>query len=578
MFCNQCGKEMPNEALFCPGCGAKREVIPNEAPVVNTETVAETPVQPVVPVQETPVMAQPAAPVQPAAPEQPVQAQPVAGAVPPAAPAKKSGGFPFKIMIPVAIAFVLLAVILVAVLLGGKGSKYDTYAEKELMYNYEEDVFYVFGDEDTTFEIEEDEMYSVFYSADQSRAAYLSYEEGDDSKMLYCIDNKNLEAKLIAEDVYFCKMSYDGEYIAYLQDVKDGKEGDLYIYCVKSGDITQIDSDVYPGTMALSSNGKWIAYVKDYESYDENTLCLGGVGRESVEIDDDGCTPISVTDNGKYLYYVNANYKLYLYNGKESEKIASDVNYDFCVNKDATEILYIKGDKTYYHTVKADDTVKVMSDSLYDVILPEDTVYYNNGGAYMLGLETFKGAVLQGQYEIFWFNNKGTDSETICYYAYDDSFAGKVSEDGKSFVYVSSGNLFKIDKLSEDMEETLLYTDVYVEAMVASDDLSKIYVAGDDELYYIKNADKAIEITNDLSEYEYGGYALAYNEKMGKVFFIEDDTLCYAGTNEKSVEEVEDDVYNVYEKDEGVIFVIDDDGDYIYYFMNSKEPVELELY
>ena len=147
MFCNQCGKEIPNEALFCPGCGAKREVMPEAAPV-----------EPVVPVQETPVMAQPAAPEQPAASEQPAQAQPVAPAVPPAAPAKKSGGFPFKIMIPVAIVFVLLAVILVAVLLMGKGSKYDTYAEKELMYSYEDDCFYVFGDEDTTFEIEEDDI------------------------------------------------------------------------------------------------------------------------------------------------------------------------------------------------------------------------------------------------------------------------------------------------------------------------------------------------------------------------------------------------------------------------------------
>lgn len=578
MFCNQCGKEIPNEALFCPGCGAKREVMPETAPAAPEEPVVAAPVAPV---QENPVSAQPVAPEQPAqaqpvALEQPAQAQPVAGTV---SPAKKSGGFPFKIMIPVAIVFVLLAVILVVVLLMGKGSKYDTYTEKNLKFNYEENIFYVFGDEDTTFEIEEDEIYSIFYSADHSRAAYLSYDEdSDDSKMLYCIDNKDLEAKLIAEDVYYCKMSYNGEYIAYLQDVKNGVEGDLYIYCVKTGDITKIDKDVYPGSFAMSPNGKWIAYIKDYESYDDNTLYLGGIGKESVEIDDDGCTPISVTDNGKYLYYVNANYKLYLYNGKESEKVASDVYYDFCVNKDATEILYVKGDKTYYHTVKADDTVKVMGDSLYDVIVPENTVYFNNGGAYMIGVETFKGAVLQGEYEIFWFNDKGTDSETICYYDYDSSYTGMLSEDGKSFLYVSSGNLYMIDELSEDMEKTRLFSDVYVEGLAASDDLSKIYVAGDDELYYIKSADKAVEITNDLSEYEYGGYSLAYNEKMDKIFFIEDDTLCYAGTNDKSIEEVEDDVYAVYEANGGVIFVIEDDYEYTYYFMNSKEPVELELY
>lgn len=568
MFCNQCGKEIPNEALFCPGCGAKREVMPEAAPV-----------EPVAPAQETPVMAQPVAPEQPVQAQPAAPAQPVVGAVPPAAPAKKSGGFPFKIMIPVAIVFVLLVVILVVVLAMGKGSKYDTYTEKELMFNYDENVFYVFGDEDTTFEIEEDYMDSVYYSADYSSAVYLSYEESsDEGKMLYYIDNKDLEAKLIAEDVYACKISYTGEYVAYVQDVKDYSEGDLYLYNVKSGDITQIDSDVYPYTLVLSPNGKIVSYLKDYENYDDNTLYLGGINKDSVEIDDDGCTPISVTDNGKYLYYVNASSKLYLYNGKESEKIASDISYDYCVNKDATEILYEKDGKTYYHTVKADDAVKVMSDYLYDVIVPENTIYFSNG-AYMVGLETFKGAIIQGEYEIYWFNTKGTDSETICYYDYDSSYAGLLSEDGKSFVYVSSGNLYKIDKLSEDMEETLLFSDVYVEGLAASDDLSKIYVAGDDELYYIKSADKAVEITNDLSEYEYGGYSLAYNEEMGKIFFIEDDTLCYAGTNEKSVEEVEDDVYSVFEANGGVVFVVEeDDYEYTYYFMNSKEPVELELY
>ena len=545
MFCNQCGKEIPNEALFCPGCGAKKEVMTDAA--------------------------------QPAAPAQPIQeapAQPV-GAVPPAAPAKK-GGFPFKIMIPVAAAFVVLVLVLVVVLVAGKGSDYDTYSKNELMANYEEGLFYVFGDEKNTFEVEEDNLYDVNYSADQSVAAYLSYDDDSDKGFtLYSITAKDLEGKMVAEEVTSCAISYTGEYIAYVQDAKDN-EGDLYLYCVKSGDITQIDSDVYAYTYTLSPNGKMIAYLKDYEYYDDNTLYLGGIGKDSVEVDDDGCYPISVTDNGKYLYYMNASEKLYLYDGKEAEKVASDVDDDFYVTNDGKEILFEKDGKTYYHNVKADDTVKVMSDYLYDVILPMDAVYFNSGITTTVGMETFKGAVIRGEYDIYWFNNKGTDTKKICY----STYLYQLSDDGKSFVYVEGGTLYKVDKLSEDMEATRYRTDIYVEEMAVSNDLSKMYVAGEDELYYIKNKETAVEITNGHSRYEYGGYSIAYSEIMKKVFFIEDDTLCYAGTNEKSVKEVEDDVYSVYAcTDGGIVFTIrDKDYDYEYYYVGKGDPVELELY
>ncbi len=57
MFCPNCGKEIPDNAVFCGNCGAKIEKKQPEAPVVK-ETPKQTPVQ-------TPVQTPKQTPVQP---------------------------------------------------------------------------------------------------------------------------------------------------------------------------------------------------------------------------------------------------------------------------------------------------------------------------------------------------------------------------------------------------------------------------------------------------------------------------------------------------------------------------------
>lgn len=549
MFCNQCGQPIPDNATFCPGCGAKREEMPNPA--------AQTPVE----AQAQPVEAQ--APV-----TAPVQQT----AVPPVADNKKDKGAAFntKLLIPVAGVFALLVIILVAVLALGGGSDNDMYAKNMLNYNYNENAFFVFPDTDKLYECEEEYLDDYLTNAAGDRAVFLAYDSYDE-KNLYYID-ADLEAKLIAEDVDNAYISYTGEYVAYFQDAEDSV-GDLYVYCVKNGSVSQIDKDVYLYNLCMSPSGKVLCYVGDYEDYSENTLYVGGVGRDSVEINDDGCKALSVSDNGKYVYYVNNDSKLYLYNGKDSEKIATDV-YNYLVNKDATEIIYVKDSKTYYHTVKMSEAVKVTSDTVYNVVLPHGVVSYTGNYANIVGVDTFKGTVLACYDNLVWLNEKGDNAVKIC--SSDNAY--QLSEDGKSILYVKSGDLYKVKKLNEKMEAVVVCDEKYVEQFVASADLSKVYIANDDELYYVKSEDKLVKISNDLT-YDYG-YYLAYNNAMDKVFFVEDDTLYYAGTKEKSAQEVEDDVDGLYAPEfaDGVVFcVYNGDYEWEYYYMDSKKAVELTI-
>ena len=178
MFCNQCGNQIPDDAMFCPGCGAKKEMM------------------------ETPV-AQPVAPVM----EQPVQ-QPVMGAVPPVMPQKKSGkpAIPFKMLILVAGAVVLLVIVLVAVFSKGGGSENDIRSKEELGYISDIHAFNVFPNTDDLYECEEEYVEGVQFNATYDSAIFMAFDDYAE-KMLYYIDNE-LEATLVAEDVNCAYISY----------------------------------------------------------------------------------------------------------------------------------------------------------------------------------------------------------------------------------------------------------------------------------------------------------------------------------------------------------------------------------
>lgn len=533
MFCNQCGKQIPDDTAFCPECGAK---------VDGAAGQAATPVAPV----------QAAAPVTPAAP---VQA---------AAPAKAAGAPAEKKKLPivpiaVAAGVVVVLILLISLFSGKKSSSNMSAYTKNSVVCFDDGLFYTL--QGKSYEEEED-VRDVYQNGDKTIAAYTVRDDRD--LILYYIDS-SLKPKMVAEDIYDFKISFTGEYIAYTQDVDDdGYAGTLYLYCVKNGKVTKVDSDVYPKYICMSPSGKAVSYLRDYEDYDENTLYIGGVGVKSKEVDDDGCKPVAITDNGKTLYYVNDGGKLYVYKGKEGEKLASDYSSIY-FTKDLSEMLYTRDGKTYYYQPKMKESVKVCGNYLYGVEVP-DTAYKYDNYCTIVGTDTFKEQVLSTDSGLYWFNKKGTDTVRIT----SSDSAYQISENG--IVYLMAGDVYRIKKFSDKMEPELLYNDEYVEYIVASEDLSKIYITYDDELYYLKGKNKTEKITNDLLN----NRSVAYNEAMKKVFFLEDDELYYADKNSKSKKSVTDEVDSVYEFLDGIMYTIDEgDWEYTYYFMNSSKPQEM---
>lgn len=531
MFCNQCGKEIPDGTVFCPNCGAKQESM-----------------------EAVPVQAQPIEPMPGAAPSVPEQ---------------KKKANPVKIIIPVAAVALVLVVVLALLLFGGKkSSDVMEYAENALYYIDGPDYF--FNLEGETEEV--DDVYTYYTSGNGAVTAYIS----DDGELFY-IDEK-FKTISIADEVYKVYMSLTGENFAYvINDNDDYNDTTLYIYNVKSNKSTKIDTGVYYSNICVSPSGKAVSYLKNYDGYTDNTLYLCVSGKDPQKVDKDGCYPVAVSDNGKNFFYANTDDKLYYFNGKDSEKIETNVDDTFFVNSTVSEILFDKNGKTFYYTPKMKEPLKVASDSIDFWVAPGSSsdsapVSYTGWGT-VIGKESLKDMVFYADGYLYWLDKKGSEAIKIVSSSYLEAY--QLSENGNQLLYLRNGELYKVSKFNEDMVSDTLYDEEYLDYFVASKDLSKIYfVTEDDELYYYKSAKKTEKISNDF-EYDYSN--LAYCEALGRVCYIEDDDLYTATTTAKSKELVQEDVYGMYAVLDGIEYAMYDEDDYTYtvYFLKKKEPILL---
>ncbi len=525
MFCNQCGTKLPDDVLFCPECGAKQEIVdamPDVAEVQNTSMNISSNVPPV--------------------------------------PEKKKKKL-YKIFIPMGVLLTAAILICVFLLVENRKESPFTQISKDILLYWQNNFSNLSGE---NLEITE-KINDYYYSGDGSTSVYLTEDYS-----LYCI-NENMEPVLVAEDVNNVKMALSGDYFAYTvaEDEFDFYGGILYLYDVKRDKSTKISKEIYAPDICISPDGKTVAYMKDYEGLDDNTLYLCTLGKEEKKVDKDGSFPVAISDGGKYFYYANYNDKLYCFDGKDAEKIAADVNGYYWFNSSMTEMLFIKNGKTYYYNPKLEEAVRVCNSEIDSVVVPDEEMALMpdccSNRANLVGKVSLKDSVLENEGTMYWLNKNGTDTVKIGSNIYDY----QLSADGKSLLYIKGSKLYKINKLNEEMKEKLLY-DELLEGFAASEDLSKIYIiTAESELCYLKGNQKTERISIDFSVCDNN---IVYNEACGKIFYTEDNDLYCAGTNAKSKEKIAEDVFGILKAFDGIIYVVDE-GEEIYYYM-EKEPVE----
>ena len=255
---------------------------------------------------------------------------------------------------------------------------------------------------------------------------------------------------------------------------------------------------------------------------------------------------------------------LYYFNGKDKEKVASDVSSAFWTNSDLSELVFSKDGDTYFCKPGKDEE-KIGKTTIYSVVYPVTygVCYIGNNTQALLN-DTIKDQVVYGDDgDLYWVNKKATEMSRM-----DKSVSNiQMSEDGSAVVYVSKQKVYKIDKFKADVEPKLLYDDEDIYYLVASADLKKVYgYSYDDEaVYYFKNSKKAVKLSEDVD-------SMAFNYNNGKLYLAADEELYEAKTTESSVKKVsvDGDVYSVSSSLNGVLVYSQDGSDYVCNFIGKK--------
>lgn len=541
MFCGNCGTQIPDDTQFCPNCGQKIEA-QEEAPKAETKEEAKTEAKAEVKAEAK-------------------------------QPKKESGAKPKVPVKLIAILVAVVAVICVCVTaFGGKGGSGVKHINKKAVFIQNSVAFNLEGKTNDL----DDHINNLYYSADQGVTLYKNNKDE-----LYIVGNKDLKADLVAESVDRVFVGVDGKYVVYTVFDKNKDNAynneELFIYDVKKSKSERIDDEVSNNHMAVSPNCKYVAYLKDYESSSDNKAYMGGIGKKAKEIGEkDGKYPVAVSNNGKKIFIISNENKLYVSNGKDSTKIEnSDVVDKFAVNAEGNQLMYIKDGKTYIYK-GGKDSVKICSYAVEDILEPgvsNVTRVGNNTRVY--NAASFNGCIFTADDSYYWIDKKGKEAIKICSEYENPVF----SEDLQSAIISRGSRIFKISNYANKKEDEIFEGEDEILGLVASKDLKKIYVEyKGNVLAYVKNKSKVAEITDEHKREKGDSYEITndayscYDSKAGKIYFIADDELYVATTSKKSAKKVntDDDVIQVRSIDGIVMFRTKKDD---LYMMKGGKPV-----
>lgn len=332
-------------------------------------------------------------------------------------------------------------------------------------------------------------------------------------------------------------VSGDGSRVAYIAEAEGTHEeagGDLYVYSVEEGEITYIDSNVIPNSVALSPNGERLAYsIFDIASDTSHALVGRSTGEGERLLDCE--TILGLSDDGTYLYFINNDRFYVARDGVRTRLCEADAlprkngivagDYEpMLTNSTGSELLFAAGDGVYFVKDAVCQKVSGSSGLIGPLGLENDT---RQAAITPMRVESFGDTILMVGGTLYDVSEEIAEV-AVCSAATGSASGRKVAYiDKNGNICISDGDaaLGEIDRVRPDETPTALFADA---------SLDRIYFTNARGELWRLNGEKTEMVSADASDFRMSG--------DGTLYFLYDGVvLCRASGSERvSVERVED--------------------------------------
>lgn len=277
-----------------------------------------------------------------------------------------------------------------------KSSFQITPIDKKILYVTEDNTLYLKELDTEKEKISSDVYpYTIRFSGDENIIAF-EKENSDNSYDLY-INEMGQDKEKICSDVFSYNISWSGDKVYYIDmennlylkeadkekekiasnvnfvnQFEDGKialyttkDNDFYYKDITEDDKIKLSSEsikLYTN-LYVRNDGKMVAYLEDYDyTKARGELLLYSVGENTHKVASD-VVYYYISEDGKYIYYINDEDELFLLDVKkdEKEKIASEVE-NTLFSSESTSVAYLDKDDNLYFKELNKEKEKISTD------------------------------------------------------------------------------------------------------------------------------------------------------------------------------------------------------------------------
>ena len=412
------------------------------------------------------------------------------------------------LVIAAAVVVVIVAAVVVISMLGGSSS----YQVKDSILMTEDNGEVIIIANNNAKTTIDGELWYYQNSMDGSKAAVVVDYDSRTGGTLWFVTAS--DTTKVADDVYAFMLSDTGNGIAYFTDYDNRDQtAFLYLYDTSGKSSALATEDAFyngysqmPG-VAISPNGKTIAYVADYDSrYDEFTSYIKIDGKAAEKLGDETFA-VAISDGGSHQYYVSfnrdGNPSLNVRSGRNENRLASDMyRLELMFNKDYSEVIF-EYDSRSYISKNGSERDRISGSPINTIILPRGTQQgysYNSffnisTSISVYGMRNLSDFVARTGNGISYYDRaleansiSGTSSYT----------RAEISSDGKTLYYINdSGRLSSIDPTNPSAVRSEIDRGV-VSFASSTDGKSIYYVNTEYELFYASGGGTPKRISDDV--------------------------------------------------------------------------------